>query len=290
MNTAISVTMKERHKALFLLALTAAMWSVGGLFIKSVNANPLAIAGVRSAIASIVFLLVLKRPKMTWSLAQIGAALSMSATGILFVTANKMTTAANAILLQFTAPIYVAILGAWLLKEKTKLLDWMTVLFVMGGMALFFLDNISTKGAMGNMVAAASGISFAFFTIFMRMQKDGSPMESVLLGNIFTAVIGLPFLYGSVPDASGWLNLTVLGVVQVGIPYILYSRAIKHATALEAILIPIIEPLLNPVWVFIILGETPGLTALAGGIVVLAVITIRCILVMKKEGKKWIIS
>ena len=275
--TDISNLSKERPKALILLAGTATLRSLGGLLIKSVHTNPLAIAGTRSAIATVVLLLVLRKPKFTGSFAQIGAALAYAATTILFVTATKTTTAANAIFLQFTAPIYVALLGAWLLKEKTKLIDWITIFIVMGGMALFFLDNLTTTGILGNLIGAASGISFALSTIFMRMQKDGSPLESILLGNILTAAIGLPFLSRSVPDTSGWICLVILGVVQLGIPYILYSKAIKHATALEAILIPVIEPLLNPVWVFLMLGEAPGALTLVGGMVVLTAITVKCV-------------
>jgi len=269
---------RERTKALLLLAVTATLWSLGGLLIKSVNANPLAIAGTRSAIAAVMLILVLRKPKFTWSFAQVGAALAYAATTILFVTATKTTTAANAIFLQSTAPIYVALLSAWLLKERIKLLDWITVFIVMGGMVLFFLDNLSTTGILGNVIAATSGVSFAFFAIFMRMQKNGSPLESIFLGNLITAAIGLPFLSRSTPDTSGWICLVILGVVQLGLPYILYSKAIKHVTALEAILIPVIEPLLNPVWVFLILGESPGPLAFIGGLIVLAAITGRCVL------------
>jgi drug/metabolite transporter (DMT)-like permease len=246
---------KKRLKALFLLALTALLWSIGGLLIKSIAANPLAIASTRSTIAAIIILAVLRRPKISFSGPQIGAAAAYAATTILFVSANKTTTAANAILLQFTAPIYVVLLGGWLLKEKARLLDWVTVIVVMGGMALFFIESLGRASALGDMLAAASGVSFALFTIFMRMQKDGSPLESILLGNLITAAIGLPFLFRSVPDASGWLYLLLLGVVQLGIPYILYAKAIKHVTALEAILVPVIEPLLNPVWVLLMLGK-----------------------------------
>ena len=277
-NTDVPKFLEERPKALLLLVATATLWSLGGLLIKSVNANPLAIAGTRSAIAIIVLLLVQRKPKFTWSFAQIGAALAYAATTISFVTATKMTTAANAIFLQSTAPIYVTLLSAWLLKERIKLLDWITVFIVMVGMVLFFLDNLSTTGILGNVVAATSGISFALFAIFMRMQKDGSPLESILLGNLLTAVIGLPFLYHSVPNAFGWVCLVILGVVQLGIPYILFSMAIKRVTALEAILISIIEPLLNPIWVLLILGEVPGPLALIGGLTVLAAITVRCVL------------
>lgn len=246
--------------------------------IKSIDSSPLAIAGVRSGISALIILLATGKPKFNWSFSQIGAAISYSALVLLFVAATKNTTAANAILIQYTAPIYVALLGAWLLKEKVRLLDWLTIVLAIGGMLLFFLDDISMEGIFGNILAAGSGLAFALFAIFMRMQKDGSPIESVVLGNILTAVIGLPFLFQDMPDGKGWFFLVVLGVVQLGLPYILYAKAIRHVTALEATLIPIIEPILNPVWVFLILGEAPGKLAVIGGIIVIVVVTGRCLI------------
>lgn len=278
--------LQNRTKAILFLVITAILWSAGGLLIKLVNAHPLAIAGSRSAIAAVVILLYLRKPKINWSFPQIGAALSYAGTVILFVCANKMTTAANAILLQFTAPIYAALLAAWLLKEKTRLADWVTILFTLGGMALFFLDNLDTRGVYGNIVALLSGVSFALFAVFMRMQKEGSPLESVLLGNVLTALIGLPFLFLGLPDQTGWISLALLGVVQLGIPYILYAKAVKHLSALETILIPVLEPILNPVWVFLTIGEFPGLLSIAGGVVVIIVVTLRCLLpVLGKVGR-----
>jgi drug/metabolite transporter (DMT)-like permease len=275
--------LKDRPKAILFLVLTATLWSFGGLLIKSINSNPLAIAGMRSGISAIVILIATGKPKLNWSLAQIGAALAYAATVLLFVVATKKTTAANAILIQYTAPVYVAFLGAWLLKEKVKLLDWITIVVVLSGMVLFFVDDINTKGVFGNILAAASGVAFAALAVFMRMQKDGSPLESVLLGNILTAIIGIPFIFGAVPDTKGWLCLVVLGVVQLGIPYILYAKAVKHVTALELSIIPVIEPLLNPVWVFLLLGEKPGKWAFAGGIIVLAAVTFRCLIPLRKS-------
>ena len=268
--------MSERSKAILFLVTTALLWSLGGVLIKLVNWNPVAIAGTRSAIAAGVLLLVIKKPRFTCSCAKMGGAMAYATTVILYVTATKMTTAANAIMLQYTAPIYVAILGIWLLKERTKWFDWFIIFIVIGGMTMFFLDKLSLGGILGNILAAASGISYAFMVIFLRMQKDASPMESIFWGNILTALIGLPFMFQSVPNASGWFGLILLGVVQLGIPYVLYTIAIKYVTALEAILIPVLEPILNPVWVFLILGETPGIWALIGGIIVLSAITIRC--------------
>lgn len=172
----------ERPRAILYLIFTAVLWSLGGLLIKSVNSNSFAIAGVRSGISALMLLIVMDKPKLNWSFAQIGATLAYSATVLFFVSATKTTTAANAILIQYTAPIYVALLGAWLLKERVRLLDGITIFVVLGGMLLFFVDNISTKGVLGNLLAAASGLAFGIFAVFMRMQKDGSPLESVLLG------------------------------------------------------------------------------------------------------------
>ncbi len=273
------INLSNRSKAILLLIVTATLWSTGGLLIKSVNWNPLAIAGMRSAISALVLYLYVKKPNFTWSKSQIGAALTYAATVILFVSANKMTTAANSILLQFTAPIYVAIFAAIFLKEKTRVIDWISVIIVFGGMTLFFVDKLDITGFWGNILAALSGVSFAFFTIFMRMQKNGSPLESVLLGNIITAIIGLPFVFSSSPGTTGWLFLVLLGTVQLSIPYILYSTAIKELTALETVLITVIEPILNPIWVLLLLNEVPGTWSIVGGIIVILTIIIRYIII-----------
>lgn len=268
----------KKSAAMLLLALTAVLWSIGGLLIKKINAHPLAIAGIRSAISGVLILIYVGKPRFNWSFPQIAAAVVYSVTVITFVAANKYTTAANAILLQYTAPIYVALLGGWLLKEKTELIDWATVAVVIGGMLLFFIGNLDTGGVLGNVFGIISGMGFGLFPIFMRMQKDGSPVESVLLGNFITAVVGIPFLFRAVPDSTGWLFLALLGIVQLGIPYILFSIAIKNATALEACLITVIEPILNPIWVYLLLGETPGIFSLIGGMIVLTAIIIRSVL------------
>ena len=268
--------MGKRSRAIIYLILTAILWSLGGVLIKSVKWNPVAIAGARSAIASLVMLAYIRRPRFTWSRAQILAAIFYAGTVILFVTANKLTTAANAILLQYGAPVYVAIFGSIILKEKTTTADWITISLVIFGMFLFFLDELRPGDLSGNIIAILSGITFALYIVFMRKQKDESPIESTLLGNILTVIIGLPFMLSSSPETrSSWIGILLLGTVQLGISYILYSIAIKDVTALEAILIPIIEPVLNPVWVFLAMGETPGRWAFVGGAIILASVTLR---------------
>lgn len=265
---------KSGHfRGIVLLVMTAVLWSTGGVLIKSIDWHPLAIAGARSGIAALVIRAAFHNSRLSWSRPQLTGALAYSATVVLFVTATKMTTAANAILLQYTAPVFVAILGAWLLKEKATAQDWLTIAVVLGGMTLFFVDKMSPGGLMGNLLAVASGFSMALMAVCMRWQKDGSPFGSIFLGNILTFFIGLPLILSTVPGPGEWTAIVILGAFQLGLSYILYSMAIKHVKALEATIITVIEPILNPVWVFLLLGEVPGQWALLGGAVILVAIT-----------------
>ena len=229
-------------RAVGLMATTALCWSLGGLLIKSVAWPPLAVAGGRGLIAAAFLAVFAPRFRFTWSPAQIGGALAYAATTILFVTANKLTTAANAILLQYTAPVWVALLGAWFLGERTRRADWVTIAIVFAGMGLFFCDNLRFAGYAGNLVALASGVAFASMALLLRRQKDTSAEESIFLGNLLTGIIGLPVMLrsGLLPDAGSWIALGLLGTVQLGFSYLLYARAIRHLTALEAVLIPVI--------------------------------------------------
>jgi drug/metabolite transporter (DMT)-like permease len=264
--------------ATILIVATALLWSLGGLLIKMVDCHPLAIAGLRSAIASVFLLILMRRPRFTWSFPQVAGAVSFSATVITFVLATKLTTAANAIVLQYSAPIYVSLLGIWILKERVWLRDIVAMVVVLGGTVLFFLDSLSANGLYGDIFGVVAGISFACFFVFTRMQKEGSPIETILLGNILTALVGVPFTFVQFPDISGWLVLLLLGIVQLGVPYVLYSIAIKRVTALEAVLTCTLEPILNPLWVFLVIGEMPGKWAWIGGLIVIAAVTVRGIL------------
>ena len=265
----------KHSRALLLLVLTAVLWSFGGLLIKWVDWHPMAIAGMRSLIAGLVILAYHRRPRFDWSLPQIGGAICYAGVVILFVLANKLTTAANVILLQYTAAIYVALGSALFLGERVTKGDWAMIVIVIGGMALFFVDRLTFGGLLGNLCALGDGLAFAGLILFLRKQKGGSPVETVILGNFLTALIGLPFMSGGLPDAQGWAGLVLLGVFQVGLSFILFTIAIKHVTAFEAILVPAIEPVLNPVWVFLFLGEVPGKWAVVGGVVILSTVTLR---------------
>ena len=255
------------------------MWSLGGLLIKSIPWPPLAISGMRGGIAAIVIYIYSRNDKITITKDKIIAACFYTLVVTLFVMANKLTTAGNAILLQYTAPVYVALFGYMFLGEKSTFVDWATIMILLLGLALFFFDDLSFDGYLGNVLAILSGMSFAGLTLLLRKQKDDSPSDSILLGNILTLVIGLPVIVGGTEfDLNSIILILLLGVLQLGIPYILYTTAIKHVTALDAIIFPIIEPILNPILVFLVLGETLGAWSLVGGALVLGGVVFRAIL------------
>ena len=264
--------MQHRFLPPILLLIAAVLWSLGGVLIKSIDWHPMAIAGGRSAIAIPLMIACMGWPRFTFTKAQIGGAIGYALTVALFVFATRMTTAANAIFLQYTAPIYVAIIGTWYLGERPLRIDWLVIIVALGGIALFFMDQLSVTGFWGNIVALGSGLAFATVALFLRKERAASPVDAIILGNIIVAVAGAPFMLStSLGAGDGWW-LLLLGTVQLGVPYVLYAIAIKHVTALEATLIPLLEPVLNPLWVMLALGERPGPWAIVGGLLVLAAV------------------
>jgi drug/metabolite transporter (DMT)-like permease len=254
---------------------TSFLWSIAGLFIRVIDWNPFAIAGARSLVSALVLLAWLRRPKFHWSPAQVGAAVTLTGTMLLFVTANKTTSAANAILLQYIGPVFTAIIGAWILKERTRPEHWVAFFFVGSGMVLLFMDKLGGGRLLGNVLAVLSGLVFSFHFIFMRLQKDSSPLESILLAHGLTAALGLGvalFLPRPVITWQAAGAIVVLGVFQVGIAAILFTVAIKRIPAVFANLIAVIEPVFNPVWVFLALGEAPGAHAIGGGLIIIAAV------------------
>jgi len=272
---------RTQGSALLAVAACALLWSTGGLFVKLISWNPFAIAGVRSLIGGLVILMFLRRPRFTWSFAQIAGAVCYAACMILFVSANKLTTAANAILLQYTAPLYAAVLGWIFLKEKAHALDWVTMAVVIGGMVLFFMDSLTLGGMQGNLLAILSGVFFAGAMVSLRAQKDGSSLESILLSHGITLLVSIPFLWQSAPSLAGWGALAFLGVFQIGLSSLLLTYGVKHVTAVQSLLTAVLEPLFNPVWVFLVLGERPGPRALVGGAIILVAVTARSLVSLR---------
>jgi drug/metabolite transporter (DMT)-like permease len=264
------------RRAVLQLLIASVFWSLGGILIKYVAWSPLAVAGGRGFFAALFLLATNRSLRFHFSRAQILGAVGYAACTITFCTATKLTTAANAILLQYTAPVWIALFGTWILGERATRVDWITIFFVLIGMGMFLANGLSVGHLLGDSIGLLSGLCFAGMTLALRSQKDGSPVESIILGNGLAFLFGLPWIIDapSLPTA-GWAALVSLGFVQLGCSYWLYARAIRHVTALEAVLIPVVEPLLNPLWVLIAIGEKPTSLALVGGAVVLGAVTWR---------------
>jgi drug/metabolite transporter (DMT)-like permease len=267
--------------AVFAVMGAALLWSSGGLFIKIAPMPALAIAFGRALVTSVFYLFVI-RPKMAG--ARWTTAAAYAGTIITFVMATKLTTAANAIFLQYTGPAYVLLLSPWLLKEKLRRIDLACVGLSLAGMSLFFVGKVEEGQVAGNLLAAASGVFFALAVVLLRRDASrgaADALPSMMLGNVLAAALTLPFAARALPSLTlaGVLVLLYLGVVQVGIAYVLFARGLKRVPAAEASLISMLEPVLNPVWVMLGTGETPGRWALAGGAVVVASVVLRAFVV-----------
>lgn len=268
--------MRHDIKGIMAMAATAVCWSLSGLFIKLVDWNPVTITGGRSLIAALFILAVVRRPKLNFGRNQIIAAVAYSFTMLLFVYANKHTTSANAILLQYGAPVYVMILSGAMLGERPLPEQIGALVAIVVGMGLFFVDSLSIGHLAGDIAAVAAGVTFAVHILFMRRQKEGSPIESLLLGHGLTAIVALCislFLPAPVMNAKSIASIFGLGIVQIGLAAVFFSFAIKRISAIQSSLIAVIEPALNPLWVFLAIGEKPtGLAIVGGGIIIAAVV------------------
>ena len=264
--------MRGKAKGPLLIAATAVLWSFGGLLIKLIPWDAMTIIGTRAIFAAVVLAIYMRRPRITFSPSVVLGALCMSGTTVLFVFANKLTTAANAIVLQYTAPIFVIILSMVFLKKRPKMLDITAVLIVFFGIALFFFDQLRGSAMLGNILACFSGITFAG-VFLINQTPDAKPEQALLLGHIINIVIGLPFIVANLTfEPVAIMSITLLGIFQLGLAYVLFSIGIKLTPPVSASLIATLEPLLNPVWVFMLTGERPGAWALFGGLLVLVTV------------------
>jgi drug/metabolite transporter (DMT)-like permease len=259
----------ERRRAILFLILAAILWSTAGVLVKALDWQPLSILAGRGIFTSILFIIYMRRlPKKVtrWTLLATAGSI---ATQFLFVTSTKLTTAANSIFLQYTAPIYVVLLAYWLLREKPSRTDWIAMAIIFLGLILFFGDQLSPNGLYGNILAVLSGVTSAIMMVSFRAQKDGSPEDSILIASVLIAIFGFPSILKETQTVANWLSIAYLGIFQIGLAFIFFTMGIKHVPALEANLIGTLEPILNPVWVFLFLGEQMGKSALLGGLVVL---------------------
>jgi drug/metabolite transporter (DMT)-like permease len=268
----------SKRNALLLMVLVTLIWSANGLLIKLVSWSPMSISGLRSLFAVIVLLPFLGKPRHLASFDTLVGAFGFAGALITFVIATKLTTAANAIFLQLTAPIYVALLSGWILGERVRVIDWVITGIIISGMLLFFGDNLTVDGFWGNICAIISAICWAIFVLFSRRQKDDSPLKIPILGHVICTLVGIPFIITSGLPESGGFWIIPMGAIGAGLSFVLYTIVIKRLKAIEAIITQTVEPVFNPIWVFLAVGETPGPWALLGGMVILSSVTLHAVL------------
>ncbi len=251
----------------------ALCWSTAGLLFKLIELPALKISLYRSLISSIFLALVAGRGWSRIRPSGIGVILSYAFTVNLFVVANKSTTAANAILLQSTAPVWVIVLGAILERNRPRPADILAVGGALIGLLLVLAERVGPTGGRGNAVALTSGFCFGLMMILMRRERATPLLHTLALGNLAAVLLSLPWVWPDLGLTRGELGyLTLLGAGQLGMGYVLLTVAIRRLPALEVALFALLEPVLNPVWVFLARGERPGLLALVGGAIVVLVI------------------
>jgi len=262
---------------LYFVLAAALIWSTGGLFIKWTSLSGLELSFGRSLLAVITVVIFTRREGFGLNRATALASVFYAALLLLFVLATKATTAANAIFLQYTAPVYVLILEPLLYKEKFLRRDLLVIIFCIVGMSLFFIGKLRPQDVAGNLMALASGVCFAFYFLLLRHSSSRSVnrASSVIYGNLLVVLLCAPAGLAALPNLTRFDALAViyLGVVQIGIAYTLFTLGMARGIrSIDAGIAGYIEPVLNPVWVFLILGERPSQWALVGGAIIITAV------------------
>ncbi|MGI8849736.1 MAG: DMT family transporter [Pyrinomonadaceae bacterium] len=264
--------------------LAVLLWSTGGLFIKLTTLDAFAVNLGRSLLAAITVAVFTYRKGLRIDGFTLLSSFLYAGTLTCFVYANKNTTAANAIFLQYTAPVYILILAPFILKEKFRFTDLITVFVCLAGMSLFFLEPQNDRNKLaadvfwGNIAALVSGLFFGIYFVLLRHPKSlkKNPALSVFYGNIIIVLLMLPFIFNNPPEhinSNDILAILFLGIFQIGIAYVLFTNGIANGVrSLDASIIGFIEPLLNPVWVFLFVGERPSVWAILGGAIILGAV------------------
>lgn len=274
--------MSEREakiNPIYLVVFAVLLWSTGGLLIKLTSIDAYQLTFYRSLFAALTVLILTRKQGLRINGFGLLTAVIYALLLILFVWATKKTTAANAIFLQYTAPIYILVLAPFIIGEKFHWRDLVTVVIVLAGMSLFFVGQLRLQDYEGNIAALFSGIFLGLYIMLLRHPRtEGlNPAIAVIYGNFLLAIANAPAGLSVIREMTytDWFAVTFLGVFQIGLSYILFIKGVRAGTRpLDASLIGFIEPLLNPVWVFIFVGERPSQWALLGGGIIIAAIAI----------------
>ena len=263
----------NRRKGLLYIVVAALLWSTGGIGIKGVIDPPLKVTFYRSIFAAItLFILFRKDLRVRWSPAFVAAIVSYGACLTSFVVATKWTTAANAIFLQYAGVVWVLLFAPLVVREPMRRRDVIAIVAAMAGMAFFFVGKFEARGMAGNAMALLSSVFFAALILSLRREHRSS-RAAVAWGNVFISLALLPAVVGDfalTPKSFG--ALAFLGVFQIGLAYAAFVQGLKHVTATEASLTGMLEPVANPIWVLLFLGEKPSVFAIGGAVIVLAAI------------------
>ena len=270
------------------IIIAAVFWSFGGLLGKLIPWSGLTIAALRGIIAAVTIGLYRRSFSFKLNKPILLAGISLTITTILFMIANKMTSAANAIVLQYSSPVFIILLTLIIYKQKPKKRDMFAIFGVLVGISIFFLDQFKSGNYIGDLIALGSGLSFAA-VFFANKLPNASPIDATYLGNLLSLFI-LPFVFFDQKflmnqSSLTWLYITLMGVFQLGFGYIFFSLGIKHTAATTSSIIATLEPILNPIWVFVFIGEVPSLLALVGGVIVLITVSIYNVIVTKDNYK-----
>lgn len=238
------------------------------MLIKIIDLSSLSITGARSLITVGVIAFLYRPPWLKLSRERVLTGLMLALSLFLYVASTKLTTAANALFLMYTAPIYVVLAGKRVAGEQASRVDILCMIIVLVGTALVFADNLALKHFWGNILGVLSGIFYGYYALFVRKQKHDSPMTLTLLGHLFVCPLAAAMLTEPLPNVFGIAALIFLGVIGTAVPYALQARALERATALEGTLIPTLEIALLPIWAYLFIGETIGGSAIAGAILI----------------------
>lgn len=265
-------TAHSRRNGILLILLAALLWSTGGIGIKGVPDAALKVTFYRSLVAAIL-LAAIFRPRFRWTATFLIAIVSYVGCLTSFVIATKLTTAANAIFLQYAGVVWVLLLSPLVLGEPRRRQDVIAIVVAMSGMALFFVQQFEARGMAGNGMALLSSLFFATLILALRRDRGGAAEAAVTYGNVLTALVMLPFVSSDLGlTTRSAVIFVLLGVFQIAIAYALFVRGLNHVTATQASLTGMVEPIANPVWVFLFLGERPSVFSVMGGAIVLAAI------------------
>jgi drug/metabolite transporter (DMT)-like permease len=251
------------------ILLAALLWSTSGAGFKLCSLNGWQMSAGRSLVAAATLWLLFPDARVRPTRPHLLTGAAYAATVVLFAVANKLTTAANAIFIQDCAPLYVLLLGPWLVGDRPTRRELLAVPLFLGGMALFFADQLSPGQAQGNLLALASGVAFALCILGLRRLRGNGSNAAMAWGNVMAVTVSAPLAMGG--PAPTWVDVGIvlfLGAV-LGLAYALFARGLRDVPAVEGSLLVLLEPVLNPVWAFLLAGERPGPWAVAGGAVVL---------------------